>query len=75
MTRSAADTASTRPDPARPLLVDIAKAAEILAISRSTLYQLIWTDQLTPVRIGRCVRLSVAELERFVDEHLIPDDH
>ena len=33
----------------RPLLVDITQAATILAISRSSIYQLIWTDQLTPV--------------------------
>ena len=52
----------------RPLLVDIAQAATILAISRSSIYQLIWTEQLTPVRIGRSVRFSIAQLEQFVGD-------
>jgi len=57
-------------DPARPLLVDVAKAATILAISRSSVYQLIWSDQLVPVRIGRSVRFSVAQLEQFVADRI-----
>ncbi|WP_395153693.1 helix-turn-helix domain-containing protein [Ilumatobacter sp.] len=60
----------TRHDPARPLLVDVARAATILAISRSSVYQLIWTEQLVPVRIGRSVRFSIAQLEQFVDERI-----
>jgi predicted DNA-binding transcriptional regulator AlpA len=35
------------------------KAAEILSLSRSSIYQLIWSDQLTPIRIGRSARFSV----------------
>jgi predicted DNA-binding transcriptional regulator AlpA len=56
----------TRSDHAHPLLVDVAKAATILAISRSSIYQLIWTEQLVPVRIDRSVRFSMAQLEQFV---------
>ncbi len=29
-------------------------------------YQLIWNDELTPIRIGRSVRFSVEHLEDFV---------
>ena len=50
----------------RPLLVSIEGAAEILAISRTSIYQLIWNDELEPIRIGRCLRFSVEQLERFV---------
>jgi len=50
----------------RPLLVDVPQAATILAISRSSIYQLIWSGQLTPIRIGRSVRFSVEQLEQFV---------
>ena len=50
----------------RVLLVSVARAGEILSLSRSSIYQLIWTDQLTPVRIGRSVRFSVEHLEEFV---------
>jgi len=61
---------STRHDPMRPLLVDIAQAAAILAISRASIYQLIWNDQLTPVRLGRSVRFSIKQLEQFVADRV-----
>ncbi|MFN3256672.1 MAG: helix-turn-helix domain-containing protein [Ilumatobacter sp.] len=51
---------------ARPLLVSVVQAAEMLSLSRSSIYQLIWSDELTPIRIGRCVRFSVEHLEAFV---------
>ena len=54
----------------RPLLVDVSKAAAILAISRSSIYQLIWSEQLTPIRIGRSVRFSVEQLEQFVIDRI-----
>ena len=57
-----APTASTT----RPLLVNIRQAAEMLSVSRSSIYQLIWNDELTPIRIGRSVRFSVEHLEAFV---------
>jgi excisionase family DNA binding protein len=52
----------------RTLLVTVVQAAEILSLSRSSIYQLIWSDQLVPIRIGRSVRFSVDQLERFVAE-------
>ena len=52
--------------PTRALLVTIMQAAEILSVSRSSIYQLIWTDQLVPIRIGRSVRLSIDQLEQFI---------
>lgn len=54
----------------RPLLVDVPQAAAILAISRSSIYQLIWSEQLTPIRIGRSVRFSVEQLEQFVIDRI-----
>jgi excisionase family DNA binding protein len=48
------------------LLVSIRQAADMLAISRSSIYNLIDADQLTPIRIGRSVRFPVEQLERFV---------
>lgn len=50
----------------RPLLVNIERAAEILAISRTSVYQLVWREELVPIRIGRSVRFSIAQLECFV---------
>jgi len=37
----------------RPLLVTIPEAAQMLAVGRSTTYQLIWTEQRVTVRFGR----------------------
>ncbi len=50
----------------QPLLVNIATAAELLAISRSTIYELIWQGELQPIHIGRSVRLTHDELQSFV---------
>ena len=52
--------------PPRALLVNVMQAAEILSLSRSSIYQLMWTDQLIPIRIGRSVRFSIQQLEQFV---------
>jgi excisionase family DNA binding protein len=49
-----------------PLLVTIPQAAQLLAVSRSTVYQLIWDDELAPIRIGRSVRLIVDDLQDYV---------
>lgn len=53
-------------DGLRPLLVDAKQAAHLLGIGCTTLYELINVGAVATVRIGRCVRFSVAELERFV---------
>ncbi len=48
------------------LLLTVAEAAVVLAIGRTTLYELIATGQLATVHIGRAVRIPRAELEAFV---------
>ncbi len=69
-TTSAITDNTTRHHPTRPLLVDVAQAAAILAISRSSIYQLVWNEQLTPIRIGRSVRFSIEHLEQFVADRI-----
>ena len=66
MTTTPTAPSSNHDKATRPLLVDITQAAAILAISRSSIYQLIWNEQLTPIRIGRCVRFSIEHIEDFV---------
>ena len=56
-------SAATAP---RPLLVTVEQAGEMLALSRSSIYQLIWSEQLVPLRIGRSVRFTVDQVEQFV---------
>jgi excisionase family DNA binding protein len=48
------------------LLLTFDEAAEMLGIGRTSLYRLVWAGRLTPVRIGRSVRFSCAQLEVFV---------
>lgn len=68
--RGSADTAHS--SSAEPLLVTVPDAARMLAIGRTSVYQLIWDGQLTPIRIGRNVRFAIAELERFVEVRSAP---
>jgi excisionase family DNA binding protein len=56
-----------------PLLLTVPQAAHMLAISRSAMYQLVWNGEVTPVHIGRSVRFTVAELERFVAARVTSD--
>ncbi len=49
----------------RPLLVSVPQAARLLAVGRTTLYELIRMGSVTPIHIGRCVRFSIDELERL----------
>ncbi len=52
---------------ARPrLMLTIQEAADMLAISRSTVYQLISAGALAPVSIGRLRRIPADELVDFV---------
>ena len=48
------------------LLVTIPDAARILAVGRSTIYELIGAGELATVHIRRAVRVPVDELRRFV---------
>jgi excisionase family DNA binding protein len=52
------------------LLVSAHQAARLLGIGRTTLYELIKQQRLTPVHIGRCARFSVTGLEHYV-RHLV----
>ena len=57
-------------DGVRPLLVTVAQAARVLAVGRTTIYELISTGQLMPIHIGRSVRIPVRQLEDFVNAQL-----
>ena len=63
-------TTTVQLDQIRPLLVNATRAAEILCIGRTALYQLIWNGELTPIHIGRSVRFPIEELEAFVRQRL-----
>lgn len=52
------------------LLVTIRQASTMLSIGRSSIYLLIESGQLVPIRIGRSVRFPVDQLEQFVADRL-----
>jgi excisionase family DNA binding protein len=50
-----------------PLLLTIPQAALVLAVGRTTVYELIGAGDLEAVHIGRSVRVPVDALRSFVD--------
>ena len=51
----------------RPLLVSATDAARVLAIGRTTLYEIVKSGDLTPIHIRRCVRFSMYEITQYVE--------
>ena len=50
-----------------PLLVSATDAARVLAIGRTTLYEIVTSGDLTPIHIRRCVRFSMYEISEYVE--------
>ena len=64
--RSTGTTTGRAPAVEPPLLLTNEEAAALLGIGRTTLYQLVWSGKLTPLRIGRSVRFTREQLREFV---------
>jgi len=45
----------------------VREAADVLSVSRSRVYELIYTEQLESVKIGRSRRVSLASVRRVAD--------
>jgi excisionase family DNA binding protein len=56
-----------KPPGLQPLLVDAREAARLLSISERTLWTLTDQGELPRVKIGRSVRYSVRDLERYIE--------
>jgi excisionase family DNA binding protein len=50
----------------RPLLLTVEAAADVLAISRSKVYELLNAGIVESVRIDNCRRIPFAALEKYV---------
>lgn len=50
-----------------PVLLTVCEAAEMLAVGRTTAYQLISAGELEVVRIGRSARVPVDAVHEYVD--------
>jgi excisionase family DNA binding protein len=42
-------------------------AARVLAVSRTKIWDLIWSHQIPTVRIGRMVRIKRSDLEEWIE--------
>ena len=51
-----------------PLLLTVPEAARVLAIGRTTLYELISSGAIEAVHIGRAIRIPVASARAFVED-------
>lgn len=51
-----------------PLLLRAGEAALLLGIGRTKVFEMLATGELPAIRIGRCVRISRDQLERWVVE-------
>jgi excisionase family DNA binding protein len=54
----------------RKLLFRSREASEAMGIGKTTLYELLRAGKLKGVRIGRGLRIPVAEVERFIADQL-----
>ena len=52
------------------LLLTIQEAAEALGISERKLWGMTDSRQIPHVRLGRCLRYPVRELEQWINEHM-----
>ena len=49
------------------LLLTVREAADVLSVSRSRAYELIYAEQLDSVKIGRSRRVSLASVRRLAE--------
>jgi excisionase family DNA binding protein len=52
-------------------LINVNEAAQVLAVSPSTLYGWVWQRKIPFVKVGRAVRFEMADLERFILQNRI----
>jgi len=51
-------------------VLTVEEAAEILKVSRGTAYEAVRTGEIPSVRVGRCIRIPRAALDRMLaDAH------
>jgi excisionase family DNA binding protein len=55
-----------------PELLTIPQAAARLTVSKDTLNTWVWKQRVKTVRIGKCVRIPAAEVDRLIVEGTTP---
>jgi excisionase family DNA binding protein len=54
--------------PIAPAVLDVAGAAQYLAVSADTVYGLVRSGEIPHARVGKSIRFRAADLDRFVEE-------
>lgn len=54
---------------AQPLLLRVEDAARMIGVGRTRMFELVWSNEIPSVRIGRSVRIPRERLLRWIDEH------
>ena len=55
------------------MLIDSREVARLLGVGRTKAFELMGRGELPVVRIGRCLRVSLAALEVWVADRSVPD--
>ena len=61
--------ADSKPPESLKILLSLSEAAASLAISERKLWGMTANHEIPHIRLGRCLRFSVKDLERWIDEH------
>jgi excisionase family DNA binding protein len=51
-----------------PLLITMEEAARRLSVGRTLIYQQVRRGNLPSIRVGRCRRIALVDLERYVEQ-------
>lgn len=53
-----------------PLLLDMEQAMEVLALGRSKIYELVETEGLPIIRLGKSIRFPYKALEQWIEQRM-----
>ncbi|MBV7362969.1 helix-turn-helix domain-containing protein [Actinomycetaceae bacterium TAE3-ERU4] len=56
------------PQPPRPKLATVAEIADILRVSKMTVYRMIHDGELPAIRVGRSFRVPQAVVDQLLDQ-------
>ena len=55
-----------------PHAIRVSEFAKMLSLPLSTAYDVIQTRRVETIRVGRAIRIPMAEVERFIRENTLP---
>ena len=52
----------------QPRLISVEQAGAIIGVKKTMAYKLVNTGKLRPVRVGRTLKVSISEIDRFIHQ-------